>query len=303
MTKESLLDALVYADVPSRTVLTSVLQDGLLKKSIFASNAFIYHFDDIRDAIDLVLKSIRHEGSEDKHFTVSDGLLDGISSGMRATSSPLVFHLNNSIFDYCLKMNEIFNSDEVRFACSQTSEDLLNSLGAGLKNMVNLSSASILISLNFLDRADSSDDDTFNNISNAVPFERVDALMEKIKSLLIQFGGPILACSDLKRNLETGTIFKFFIEFYRTSDCKRFLETSEQVGGGPIVSDENVQISFEGVQLCDVDRESLFFESRENYNDNSISTSGLQSAPSVDHSSGCTNDDYKSEGKLFGYEF
>ena len=51
--------ALVDTEIPSRTVLTSVLQDGLLKKSIFASNSFIYHFDDIRDAIDLVLRSVQ----------------------------------------------------------------------------------------------------------------------------------------------------------------------------------------------------------------------------------------------------
>lgn len=262
MTKESMFEELVYVNVPSRTVLTSVLQDGLLKKSAFSSNAFIYHFDDIRDAIDLILKSLRHDKLENKHFSVSDALIEGISSSMPASSIPLVFNLNQTAFNgNHLKMNEIFDSEEVRFACSQTSEVVLNSLSvssSSSKNNIQLSSATILITLNFLGEPD---DDTFASI--VVPFERADVLMDKIKSLLIQFGGPILASSELKRNLETGTIFKFFVEFYRVSDGKRFLEISEQVGGGPIVSDQNVQISFEGVQLCDIDRESLFFTSKE----------------------------------------
>ena len=56
--------------------------------------------------------------------------------------------------------------------------------------------------------------------------------------------------------------FQVFAEFYRVSDCKRFLETSDRLGR-QVVSDENVQISFEGVQLYDIDREALFFSSNE----------------------------------------
>lgn len=66
MTKDSLLDTLTFADIPSHTVLTSNLQDGLIKKSAFATSAFIYHFDDIRDAIDMVLRRIRDK--ENKHI-------------------------------------------------------------------------------------------------------------------------------------------------------------------------------------------------------------------------------------------
>lgn len=254
MTQESLFDALVYTDIPSRTVLTSVLQDGLLKKSIFASNAFIYHFDDIRDAIDLVLRGIR-DGSGivgDKHNFLSDA---GISRQSTRSSedkaphpppAPLVFHLNHTIHNSCLKMNELFDSEEVRFACSRGCEDLLN-VRSESKASVSLPSATILVSLDFLGPS-----------SGLVPFERVDVLMEKMKSLLVEFGGPILAFSEIRRNLQTGTTFKFFAEFYRTSDCKKFLETSERIGG-PVVSEQNVQVTFEGVHLYDIDREALFF--------------------------------------------
>lgn len=256
MTQESLVDALVYADIPSRTVLTSVLQDGLLKKSIFASNAFIYHFDDIRDAIDLILKGIRVGPGNigDKHInSLSSITAIGISSTRARTPqpppAPLVFHLNHQI--NCLKMNELFDSEEVRFACSRRSEDLLNSRSETKKSHVSLPSAAVLVSLNFLDHPKD---------SGSVSFERVDVLMGKIKSLLIEFGGPVLAFSEIKRNLQTGTTFKFFAEFYRISDCKNFLETSERIGG-PIVSDQNVQVTFEGVHLYDIDREALFFSS------------------------------------------
>lgn len=262
MTKESLFEGLIDADIPSRTVLTSVLQDGLLKKSIFASNSFIYHFDDIRDAIDLVLKSVRSNGGGgggDKHNAPS-GFGGWISTGKPhqsatisavSTPPPLVYNLN---FYYSasnsLKMNELFNSDEVRFACSFASEKLLNCQQDFRKAAsVQLPSASILITLSFLKSSDE---------SVSIPFERVDVLVETVKGLLTEFGGPILACSDLKRCLKTGGIFKFFAEFYRISDCKRFIETSDRLGG-QVVSDENVKISFEGVHLYDIDREALFF--------------------------------------------
>lgn len=254
MTQESLFDALVYTDIPSRTALTSVLQDGLLKKSIFASNAFIYHFDDIRDAIDLVLRGLR-EGPGiigDKHNYLSEA---GISRPTaRSTEdkaphpppAPLFFHLNHTVNNSCLKMNELFNSEEVRFACSRGSEDLLNARSES-KATVSLPSATILVSLDFLGPS-----------NGHVPFERVDVLMEKMKSLLVEFGGPILAFSEIRRNLQTGTTFKFFAEFYRTSDCKKFLQTSERIGS-PVVSDQNVQVTFQGVHLYDIDREALFF--------------------------------------------
>ena len=267
MTQESLFDALVYAEIPSRTVLTSVLQDGLLKKSIFASNAFIYHFDDIRDAIDLVLRGVR-EGPGiigDKHNYLSTvGISSSFTASNRSSNgkapplpqpppAPLVFHLNHSIFNNnnnCLKMNELFDSEEVRFACSRGSQDLLNSRSES-KTIVNLPSATVLVTLNFLDHSKD---------SGSVPFERVDVLMGKMKNLLVEFGGPVLAFSEIKRNSQTGTSFKFFAEFYRISDCKRFTETSERISG-PIVSDQNVQVTFEGVHLYDIDREALFFSS------------------------------------------
>lgn len=258
MTQESLIDALVYADIPSRTVLTSVLQDGLLKKSIFASNAFIYHFDDIRDAIDLVLKGLREGPGScgDKHNSslslAATTAATGISSAahIKTPPPPLVFHLNHQI--NCLKMNELFDSEEVRFACSRGSEDLLNSRNESKKPHVSLPSATVLVSLNFLDHPVKD--------FGSVPFERVDSLMQKIKSLLIEFGGPVLAFSEIKRNSQTGTTFKFFAEFYSVSDCKKFLGTSERIEG-PIVSDQNVQVIFEGVHLYDIDREALFFSS------------------------------------------
>ena len=253
MTKESLVDALVYADIPSRTVLTSVLQDGLLKKSIFASNAFIYHFDDIRDAIDLVLRGIRDQqaDNEDKHNDMNYSRISTLkSSAVKAPhfpTSPLVFHLNHhTTTQNCLKMNELFDSEQVRFACSRASEDLLNSR-RDAKTLVSLPSATILISLDFLDSP-----------VEPISFERADILVEKLKSLLIEYGGPILASSNLKRNLQTGRNFKFFAEFYRISDGKQFLETCQRISG-PIVSDKNVQVTFEGVHLYDIDREALFF--------------------------------------------
>lgn len=268
MTQESLLDALVYAEIPSRTVITAALQDGLLKKSIFASNAFIYHFDDIRDGIDLVLRGIRGGGNTapdncgDKH---SLSLLLSTSSGIKAPplsispATPQVFHLNfiNSSSN-CLKMNELFDSEEVRFACSRASEDLLNSR-RDCKAAVQLATATILISIDFLNN---------NSNGNQVHFDSVEGLVKKIKGLLGEFGGPVLAFSDIKRNLRTGSTFKFFAEFYRISDCKRFLQTCESIGG-PVVSDEQgVKVSFEGVHLYDIDREALFFSEQGNCNDN-----------------------------------
>ena len=261
MTQETLFDALVYADIPSRTVLTSVLQDGLLKKSIFASNAFIYHFDDIRDGIDLVLKNIRSsgegEGEGDKHIFGSwistgsgfSGDKASIQSAAPQSETPLVFHLNNSTLgsSNCLKMNELFDSEEVRFACSRASEELLNSRREGSKtSAINLPSATILVSLDFLDL-------------KRIPFENVDELVETIKDLLTEYGGPVLAFSELKRNLRTGCAFKFFVEFYRISDCTRFLKTSENIGGGVVSDGQDVKVSFEGVHLYDIDREALFF--------------------------------------------
>lgn len=150
-------------------------------------------------------------------------------------------------------MNELFNSEEVRFACSLSSEKLLNFQQDFKKANIRLPSASILITLDFLNEIfDSSLE------SVIVPFERVDLLVETIKGLLLEFGGPLLACSDLKRCLKTGSTFKFFAEFYRISDCKKFLETSNGLGG-QVISDQNVKISFEGVHLYDIDREALFF--------------------------------------------
>lgn len=273
MTTESLVDALVCADIPSRTVLTSVLQDGLLKKSIFSSNAFVYHFDDIRDAIDLVLRGIREDKKEDKHNSVG---ISTISFSQRAKAeprsplniyttppaTPQVFHLNHHTIlnNQCLKMNELFDSDEVRFACSRASEDLLKSRqGSDVK--LSLPSATILVSLEFF--TNNNNNNNNSNDSNdihilPVPFDHVDALAEKIKGLLIEYGGPILASSDLKRNLQSGTIFKFFSEFYRTADCNKFLDTSKSIGP---VCDQNVSVSFESVHLYDVDREALFFSS------------------------------------------
>lgn len=260
MTQESLFEGLVDADVPSRTVLTSVLQDGLLKKSIFASNSFIYHFDDIRDAIDLVLRSVRSNAVDggDKHNSTSGWISTGkpqqsatISSANLFGTPPLVYNLN---YHYStttsLKMNELFNSEEVRFACSFASENLLNCQQDFKKASVQLPSASILITLGFLKPS----------AEESIPFERVDVLVETVKGLLIEFGGALLACSDLKRCLKTGSTFKFFAEFYRISDCKKFIDTSDRLGG-QVVSDENVKISFEGVQLYDIDREALFFTS------------------------------------------
>lgn len=273
MTTDSLMDALVCADIPSRTVLTSVLQDGLLKKSIFASNAFIYHFDDIRDAIDLVLRGIRG----DKHNSnpsmgismISQRAITEPRSSFNTyttpPASPQVFHLNHHTLlnNQCLKMNELFDSEEVRFACSRASEDLLKSRqGSDIK--LSLPSATILISLEFSQSKNTNDIscgiENKNNYNNQdilpIPFDHVDALAEKIKGLLIEYGGPILASSDLKRNLQTGTIFKFFSEFYRTADCDKFLDTSKRIGP---VCDQNVSVSFESVHLYDIDREALFF--------------------------------------------
>ena len=62
----------------------------------------------------------------------------------------------------------------------------------------------------------------------------------------------------MQNDLKTGTTFKFFAEFYRISDCKKFIETNERIGGS-VVSDQNVQVTFEGVHLYDIDREALFF--------------------------------------------
>lgn len=269
MTTESLVDALVFADIPSRTVLTSVLQDGLLKKSIFSSNAFVYHFDDIRDAIDLVLRGIREDKKEDKHNSV---VISTISISQRAKAeprsllniytappaTPQVFHLNHHTIlnNQCLKMNELFDSEEVRFACSRASEDLLKSRqGSDVK--LSLPSATILVSLEFFQNNNNNNGYDSHDIL-PVPFDHVDALAEKIKGLLIEYGGPILASSDLKRNLQSGTIFKFFAEFYRTADCNKFLDTSKSIGP---VCDQNVSVSFESVHLYDVDREALFFSS------------------------------------------
>jgi len=277
MTQESLFEGLIDADVPSRTVLTSVLQDGLLKKSIFASNSFIYHFDDIRDSIDLVLRSVRSvEICGDKHNSTSGWISTGKpspppppqSATANSTGSPpLVFNLNHYSTANSLKMNELFNSEEVRFACSLASENLLNCQQDFRKANVRLPSASILISLGFLNKP--GDGNSYTAFT--VPFERVDVLVETIKGLLIEFGGPLLACSDLKRCLKTGSTFKFFAEFYRVSDCKRFLETSDRLGG-QVVSDENVQISFEGVHLYDIDREALFFSVVMNCDDGACAT-------------------------------
>ena len=264
MTTESLVDALVFADIPSRTVLTSVLQDGLLKKSIFSSNAFVYHFDDIRDAIDLVLRGIREDKKEDKHNSVG---ISTISISQRAKAeprsappaTPQVFHLNHHTIlnNQCLKMNELFDSEEVRFACSRASEDLLKSRqGSDVK--LSLPSATILVSLEFFQNNNNVNDSNDSHDIHPIPFDHVDALAEKIKGFLIEYGGPILASSDLKRNLQSGTIFKFFAEFYRTADCNKFLDTSKSIGP---VCDQNVSVSFESVHLYDVDREALFFSS------------------------------------------
>lgn len=293
MTQESLFDALVYADIPSRTVLTSVLQDGLLKKSIFASNAFIYHFDDIRDGIDLVLKNIRGSGNNcgDKHdFNWISTFEKGTKATAPSTTSvtPLFFHLNSSIFNSssdCLKMNELFDSEEVRFACSRASEDLLNSRRDG-KQALLLPSATILISLDFLG-------------GSQVPFESVDGLVLKIKELLYEYGGPILASSEVKRNLRTGCNFKFFAEFYRISDCKSFLQICDKIGGIVLSDNQNVQVSFEGVNLYDIDREALFFSEHDSDVDADVEVEAMKCTSNMDKR---RKDSISSiEGKYNGY--
>lgn len=252
---------LLCPSVPSRTVISSTLQDGLLKQSIFASNAFVYHFDDIRDAIDLVLKRVRGT-AEDKHEFANNAIIStqGISDHLPATkatsstcfnnSVPQVFHLNHT--RNRLKMNELFESDEVHFACSRFSEALLNSR-SGLQS-VSLPSATLLISIKFLIVGDE------NSVcDSSVQFERVDVVADALKKVISGRGGPVLAYSELRRNTrEGGRIFKFFAEFYRVEHCERFF-ASAAADCSASLDRENIHVSFERVSLYDVDREALFF--------------------------------------------
>ena len=209
-------------------------------------------------------RNIFNNKKEDKHNSVG---ISTISISQRAKaeprsappSTPQVFHLNHHTIlnNQCLKMNELFDSEEVRFACSRASEDLLKSRqGSDVK--LSLPSATILVSLEFFQNNNNVNDSNDSHDIHPIPFDHVDALAEKIKGFLIEYGGPILASSDLKRNLQSGTIFKFFAEFYRTADCNKFLDTSKSIGP---VCDQNVSVSFESVHLYDVDREALFFSS------------------------------------------
>lgn len=159
-------------------------------------------------------------------------------------------------------MNELFEREDVKFVCSRACQDVLNckssiSSSTSIKNdyhviqhstFQSLPSSTILITVQFSTSIFSDDE--------LVSFDSVDDVVLEVKSHLSKFGS-ILSCSELKRSLLTGSTFKFFIEYYRVSDCQAFLSSNQScfLGG----EDEDVKINFENVNLYDIDRDGLFF--------------------------------------------
>lgn len=112
-------------------------------------------------------------------------------------------------------MNQLFEVKDAMFACSVTSENAIRESSPDGSATTELQSACVMVTITF-------------DTDESVTFDIVDPLVAEIERNFTNFG-PILARSVVKRDINSGTIFKFFAEFYRVQDCKQFMHLIESI--------------------------------------------------------------------------
>lgn len=193
-------------DIPSRTVLKSKYSLALQRS---LESYTIIHFDDIRDAIDVVLRSVRDNASDNKS-RLSTAVAE--PDYHKSSPPPLILDLDRSYLVGSLKMNQLFDVRDVMFTCTSSVEQHLKETGTSPDI---LPSACVMVTIAF-------------DTQEMVEFVIVDPLVTEIERNFTNYG-PILAKSEVKRNVRTGSIFKFFVEFYRVQDCISFLADTPNI--------------------------------------------------------------------------
>lgn len=203
MTSADITALLSGNDVPSRTIMVS-------KHSLTNSHASkpfesfkVVHYDDIRDAIESVLLAVRDKTS-DSSCRLSTAVAE--PAYHKSQPVPLILDLDNKELFGNLKMNQLFEVREVMFACTSSVQQYIND---NQSNPSQLLSACVMVTIAF-------------DTQEMVDFEIVDPLIAEIERNLTNYG-PVLAKSELKRDVKTGATFKFFAEFYRVQDCQSFM--------------------------------------------------------------------------------
>lgn len=207
--------------IPSRTI---ICHEGKNE----GNQSVLMHFDDIRDAIAISLEAVRSSGKKitysnaistsqyitrDKAEISTPALTSKID--MAFDSAPLLVRFDRSLMytavdpDYCR-----FDPAEVQFACAPMSKGIFGSILAeeGHGQELCLSSGAIMVTMKWqlID-------------SSAVDFDSAECVAEALLQLMETFG-PVLAVSPVQREKKSGKTFKFFAEYYRTQDAKKFLK-------------------------------------------------------------------------------
>ena len=188
-------------DIPSRTIIKATCVNNCKPHKSFT----LVHFDDIRDAIDAVLRSLRDKGAD------NCGRLSTIVAEPdyhKSLPAPLILDLDANALLGNLKMNQLVELRDAMYACTSSAEQFLKQTQS---ESCNLTSACVMITISF-------------DTQEVVEFDIVDPLIAEIERNFTNYGS-ILAKSEVKRDIKTGSIFKFFTEFYRVQDCQNFLES------------------------------------------------------------------------------
>jgi hypothetical protein len=228
-----LTDLWLSDSIPSRTLLVN-------NEAADGEASILMHFDDIRDAIELVIGRMRF-----KHFT-DDKLypsLISIRSLISAakphwTPAPQTTSLPLEIFEM---LRSPYTKESVLFACTPLSKALLRNENGDMR------SAAVVVTLEQL-----------NTDTDPVAFEDIDPHIEAVRELLEKFG-PLLAVSQVKRNSTTRRVFKFFAEYYRVQDAAAVLDGWRPESLTKALQQSNFGLTIDGVDLHNADREALFF--------------------------------------------
>jgi hypothetical protein len=209
MTLAAITTLLSGNDVPSRTIIVSKHSFNGLNACKPFESFNIVHFDDIRDAIESVLLVVR-----DKTCDNSSRLSTSVAahSYHKSQPAPLILDLDKKELFGNLKMNELFEVREVMFACTSAVQQYIDEYKS---TPAQLSNASIMVTIAF-------------DTQEMVDFEIVEPLVAEMERNFTNYG-PVLAKSEVKRDVQTGSTFKFFAEFYRVQDCQSFLDAVSNI--------------------------------------------------------------------------
>ncbi len=196
-------------DVPSRTILVSKHSLNSLTAGKPFESFKIFHFDDIRDAIEVVLLATRDKAT-DNTYRLSTIVAE--PAFFKSKPAPLILDLDSKDIFGNLKMNQLVEVREVMFACTSSLQQYINDYQA---SPCQLSSACIMMTIAF-------------DTQEMVGFDIVDPLVIEIERNFALYG-PVLAKSEVKRDVQTGSIFKFFVEFYRVQDCQSFMDSVSNI--------------------------------------------------------------------------